>query len=932
MSAVKNWACSIVLLLCCTHVLAQQPVLSVYNNGEYILTEYLYFYEDRDNSLTIDHIKKGDANELFKPLQNDFLTFGLTQSSLWFKIQLRYPQGAPNYAATKSFLYEVARAHLDFAELYIVKSDGSHTRISSDIRTDLEERPVVHINSVFPFEIALGEELTVYLQVRNRTGTFLPQTLWTPEAFATKVAHEEYMYGFFYGGMVIMLIYNFLLFASTKHETYLYYFCYLLGVLLFEFVDLGHGFAFFKTDIFLFHKDYIPMFFWILWLVGMRYTQHFLDLKERHPAINYVVNAYYFLSFFSLLIALEYDYYATVQYIAPFGGVAVLMVLALSSYVWYKGNENAAFFTYAWACNMGGFALFSSVVIGLLPAHPLLLFSMPVGTLLEAVVLSMALADRIKRAEKYKLDANQRAIENLSRYRSVFDNAVEGLYQMTLSGRLLNVNHAFARMLGYNSPGSVLQHSRNAVESLFVDPHRQHSQLAHVGWLNEEINASNQAGLPLNALHYAKVVRDYEGNALHIEGRLTDISDRKERERAQRERLKERRDKEVAKRATNSKSEFLRHMSHEIRTPLSAIIGYGECLRETLLSSQEKRHAVSTLTENAHKLLQLINNILDYSKIEADKLILEAIEVDLPATIESVHEHLQGLLSQKDLSFGVELEPPVPSHIICDPTRLRQILVNLCSNAIKFADKGGITVKLSWNGEQQRLCILIKDTGKGIDADMLARLQRSLSTSQQAQPPQGLGLTLAHRLAHLLGGHLTIESQVGQGTSVSIELPTTLPTQPRWIKTPYTRRTADKPLHNIPQLAGRVLLAEDNVVNQKLILRVIEKTGAEITVVPDGRRALNEGKKHTFDLILMDINMPVMGGLEATQKLRAWGYTKPIYALTAESGKDEVEACIAAGCNGHLSKPLELTVFYTVLAESLPHRDTNTTHTRGPAS
>lgn len=918
---VKHWLSLVLLLLCCTGVRAQPATLSVYNNGEYALTDYLSFYEDKSNALTFRQVMDASSEDRFKTLSNRYLTFGLTQSTLWFKLKLRYPNGAPNHLASKTFYYEVARAHLDIAELHIVRADGRVDTIASDVRQPLSEKPVVHINSVFPFEMALGEDVTLYLRVQNRTGTFLPQTLWTPDAFAAKVSHEEYFYGVFYGGMMVMLVYNLLLYCSSRNNTYFYYSGYLLGVMLFEFVDIGHGFTLFKEDYLILHKEYIPFFFWVLWLVGMRYTQHYLEIRERHPAINYAVNAYYFLSFICLLIALEYNYYATVQFIAHFGGTAVLLVLGLSIYIWYKGNANAEFFTYAWAFNMLGFALYSSVVVGLSPAHPLLLFAMPIGTLLEAVVLSLALADRIKRAEKQKIDANDRAIENLSLYRSVFDNAVEGLYQMSLTGRLLNVNHAFSRMLGYATPAMALQDSRFAVGHLFPDPERLRTQLANEGMLNEEIRAQAANGIDLNALHYATLVRNSDGTPVHIEGKLTDLRDRRERERAQHERLQERRAKEVATRATHAKSEFLQHMSYEIRTPLAAIIGFSESLRENLLSQFEKRSAIAAITENSHKLLQLINNILDYSKIEANKLALETMDVDLAAVLHQLQTQLQAPLTEKRLAFTFEVLPPVPSHIMTDPTRLQQILLNLCNNAIKYTDQGKITVKLSWDGVRARLRLDVVDSGQGILPELLQRVRRSLSDRYYSQAPQGLGLTIANQLARLMGGELTIDSVPGKGCTVTVELPATQGSDTHWITQALAPYKPHPPLQNIPQLMGRVLVAEDNAVNQKLIQRIVSKTGADLVIVSDGKQALEAASATPFDLVLMDINMPVMDGLEATRALRASGYVRPIYALTAETGQQEIGECIAAGCNGYLAKPLELVPFYAILAECLPRRD-----------
>lgn len=917
MSAVRVWWVLTIWLMGFTPVLAQQPVLNVYNSGEYVLTDYLFMHEDKANRLDIDTILHPGSDEQFQPLKDKFLTFGLTQSGLWFRLQIRRPAGIPNIAAEKTFYYEVARSHLDIAELHIVRRDGSVTTLSADTRTALPDKPVPHINSVFPLTLALGEEVTLYLHVHNSTGTFLPQTLWTPEAFATKVAHEEYFYGLFYGGMLILLVYNLLLFLSSHNATYLYYSGYLIAVILFEFVDIGHGFNLFGEEFFAFHKHYIGIYFWLLWLMGMRYTQHFLEIRERHPAINIAINAYYFISFFSLLIALRYNYFATIQYSAHFGGVAVLLVPTLSIYVWYKGNQNAEFFTYAWACNMGGFALYCSVVVGLAPAHPALLFAMPIGTLMEAVALSLALADRIKRAEKQKLDANQRAMDNLSRYRSVFDNAIEGLYQMSLGGRLLSVNRTFSRMLGYASPIHVLQQPGSAFDCLFTDRERQYGQLAANGLLTEEIGTAPESASGFQALHVARLVRNDNGQPLHIEGKLTDISERMERERAQRERLRERREKEAAQRATQNKSEFLKHMSFEIRTPLAAIIGYGECLQDRSLSAQDKHRAITSVTENAHNLLHLINNILDYSKIEAGKMVLESVPVNLQTLLDNIQTEQQSLLSGKDVSLSVSVIPPVPGTIMGDPTRLRQVLLNLCSNAVKFTPRGHITLHICWNKSTGQLTLSVQDTGIGMSEERLHLLNGSQAALMIGPSPGGLGLTISRQLVQLMGGELSIDSAPGKGSTATLTLPATITENAGWLEMPNAAQHKSTLLQNIPRLQGHILVAEDNVVNQKLIARIISKTGALVTVVADGAQALEEALRGNYDTLLMDVNMPVMGGLEATAALRARGFDRPIYALTAEHGSEEIQASLAAGCNGHLTKPIDVPEFYRVLSTCL---------------
>lgn len=937
MSAVKNTLWMLLFWFCCAPALAAAPTpaLSVYNNDDYALADFLDFLEDPDHRFTVNDILTPAINEKFHRLENTSLTFGLNNSDLWFRLRLKYPSGAPNTETIKSWYLEIARTMLDVAEIHILRPDGSLQRFSADIRRPFSERPVKHVNSILPVDMALGDELTLYIHVRNSTSTFLPMTLWSPAGFAEKVAHEEFLYGVFYGGMCIICIYNLLLFLSGRSARYLTYVGYLFAVIIFEFIDIGHGVALFPYNEILFKKQLIPFYFWMVWIFGFLFVQNFLDIKTRHPAINYFFNAVYGIAISSLFISPSYDVFASVVFLAHFGGSMIIVVLVISAYVWYKGHEDAGFFTYAWSFNIGGFFLYSLIVLGLTPAYPILLAAMPIGTLLESTVLALALANRIKKAEKRTLFANEMAIENLARFRSVFDNAVEGLYQMTLGGRLLNVNPSLAKMLGYTSVEALLNDPVPAANKIYPAPEQQFLALADQRHLLEERNISTSSGQTIFANHSAQLICDENGAPMHIEGSLVDVGESKERERAQRERLRERREKQLARSATESKSQFLKTMSYEIRTPLTAIIGFSESLRSNDLDPAEKQVAVDMVTRNSVHLLQLINDILDFSKIEAGKMAIESIAVDVLGLVNQTCAHFEPIAQKKGLHFRLSLQFPLPAKVLSDPTRLKQILHNLCNNAIKFTQIGQITLEIRWDGAQQQLFLSVRDTGAGINKEKIRLLTQLVHQprTQQLQAGIGLGITITHQLTQLMGGQLTFDSEENVGSQFTACIACKLPENSEWMKESASLAPPrPKALQGIPLLTGHVLLAEDNPVNQKLIQRVISKTGAQVTVAGDGQQALEAACQQRFDLILMDINMPVMGGLEATRALRATGYSQPIFALTAEHGQAEVDASLTAGCNGHLTKPLELVPFYQVLAAHLPARHTTSeANTQGQA-
>ncbi|CBL45651.1 Hypothetical protein HDN1F_20680 [gamma proteobacterium HdN1] len=953
---VQPCALWFLLMLLCPPLWAKQATLNIYNSDHYVLTDYLSFYEDTSANLDIDTIRSADFQANFSDLPNRYLSFGVTRSALWFKIQLHYPTGAPNFEARKTLFYEVAKHHLSVSELYIVRANGEIEAIRADARTPYTQRPLANAHSIFPLTLSLGEEVTLYLHVRNDAGTYLPQNLWTPSGLAKRVANDEFIFGVLYGSIFIILIYNLLLFLTSRNKNYLYYFLFVGSALIFEFIDLGHGFGLFKDHLFFLDKQYISFFYWILWISGANYVQKFLEVKKYHPALNTGINAFQVLNLLFIPIGLYYNYLSTMMYITYFGAAMVFGVLILVLYMRYKGSRNAEFFAYAWSINMFGFSSYGFASAGLIPPTALTMFSMPFGTMMEAVVLSLALADSIKRAEKDNVDANQRAVRNLALYRSVFDNAAEGLYQMSLSGRILSINRAFATMLGYANPALAMK-QRNAVSlQIIPDPEKALELLHQNSSLSRQLNLIDSEKNALPVLHDFSLTRDTDGTPLRIEGRVIDLSERKRREQVQKERSKGRREKELARKITQNKSEFLRSMNHEIRTPLHYVIGFSESLRENILSPQEKQYAIRLIAANAQHLLGLINNILDYSKIDANRLELEKGRISITSLAAHPSECLAHLPPDSDFQFDAKLTSPVPAEVAGDPGRIQQVLILLYQYILAHSGKHRIMLNIGWNQDHQllHLQLVFNETKESLEA--LQHLQKDLSSKHSAQVPEEIGLAIAFRLIHLMGGQVTIKAQQSspldhpsqepsthiisdtvpelrqgvQEISISLSIPAEMQEASGWLKTLSQLSNASS--KNSPEnslLQGHVLLAEDNPVNQKLVRRIIEKTGAKVTIANNGVEALQHAESKNFELVLMDINMPMMDGIEATKRLRAAGYQGSIFALTAESGSEEIRLCKEAGCNGYLQKPLELAKFNQVLRKALsispPLPETNVT-------
>ncbi|MGD9126548.1 MAG: ATP-binding protein [Planctomycetia bacterium] len=395
--------------------------------------------------------------------------------------------------------------------------------------------------------------------------------------------------------------------------------------------------------------------------------------------------------------------------------------------------------------------------------------------------------------------------------------------------------------------------------------------------------------------------------------------------------------KEQAEAANRAKSEFLANMSHEIRTPLTAILGFTDLLRKGAYDDDhEAQHEqLELIHRSSRHLLELINDILDLSKIESGKQHSQSVSCSPHNIVNEVIAVQQVAAVQKGLYLKYEWGTPVPETIQTDPSQFRQILINLVGNAIKFTKTGGVTVMVGMaeKNEQELLAVRVQDTGVGIPEEKLQRIfepfvQADTSVTRQFGGT-GLGLSICRRMAKTLGGRLTVKSKPGKGSTFTVMInPGDLDGVKRLDKMPTVERTAttSEPLHaNIPpqkkahvptekislttkshNLRGiKVLLVEDGETNRKLLELILQRAGADVTMAENGQDGFEKAQQEPFDVILMDIQMPIMDGYTATARLRELDITTPIIALTAHAMVGDAKQCFKVGCNEYLSKPVE---------------------------
>ena len=498
------------------------------------------------------------------------------------------------------------------------------------------------------------------------------------------------------------------------------------------------------------------------------------------------------------------------------------------------------------------------------------------------------------------------------RYRLLFERNLAGVFRCSHDGTVVDCNDAAARILGFESG---LELIGRAASQVMVDPDQQRPAaqiIAEQGTAHQERRLRRKDGSIAWVIAHTSVQHGTHG--LEFEGTFIDITTRKMAEEEMRKA------KEAAEAASRAKSEFLANMSHEIRTPMNGIIGMTELALDTPLS-EEQRDFLSTIKNSADSLLNIINDILDFSKVEARKLAIDQLPFSLRDTVRAVIKDLSLRASEKKLSLLCHFAPEVPGAVIGDPGRLRQILMNLAGNAIKFTNRGGIKVLVRRSAENPDLLhFTVSDTGIGIAPEKQKSIFEAFvqadSSATRHYGGTGLGLTIASQLVTLMGGRIWLESEVGKGSTFHFTAQLTA-TGDSALQAPAKPYPQPESLPARGQEPLRILIAEDNPVNSRLATLLVEKQGHRAVTVATGREALKALEQERFDLVLMDLQMPEMDGFEATriirERERGTRRHLPIIAMTAHAMSGDRERCLAAGMDNYISKPVDRNLLFAAI-------------------
>ncbi|MTV50663.1 PAS domain S-box protein [Heliobacillus mobilis] len=531
----------------------------------------------------------------------------------------------------------------------------------------------------------------------------------------------------------------------------------------------------------------------------------------------------------------------------------------------------------------------------------------------------------------------QRIIENKlkateQQLKGIFDSLDLVFWSMDpLSSRVLQISPACEKIYGY-PPEAFIENPQLWFDCIHPDD-------IHNG---EKANSNVLGGAPVYTEN--RIIRrdgevrwirvhiiplfDDDGRITLLNGLVMDITDKKQTE----EEL--RLAKEKAEEASRAKSNFLAMMSHEIRTPMNGILGMNDLMLDTPLNREQNEYA-QAIQESAEVLLNVINDILDYSKVEAGKMQLETIDFDLHRTIQSVIKVFTNKAKDKGLVLSLSISPEIDKTLQGDPSRLRQVIFNLLGNAIKFTNSGTVSLTvtvISKDNDRMKVCFEVTDTGIGIEKGLLGYLftpfaQADSSTSRMFGGT-GLGLAISKKLVELMEGEIGVISEIGKGSTFWFSVSFLTSQSPRAENTLPTDEISllHKNNHPLWQTKRPLLLVEDHETNQKLAVALLNKLGLQVDVAKNGMEAIHAVTEKEYTLILMDCQMPELDGFETTQIIRDWEFAQhlhiPIIAMTAMAMQGDREKCIRAGMDDYISKPIMIEELITVLARWLPKQRT----------
>ena len=773
---------NLLIFFCLSSFAAIDPIVLDANSQQIALGHHAYYLEDIDGNYSLNDIAELDDSN-FELLTEESLNKGFTHSTYWLKFSI-VDKTFDN--KTQSWKLEATYPLLDYLDLYIVDSDKNIEHIKMGDTYLYNQRPVDHRNFIAPISLQDNEQKDIYVRVNTSSSMQIPIFIWHPDYFFEARSGEQYGLGLYYGMMLVMFFYNFFLWFSIRDANYLWYIGYLAAFAILQATTSGLGYQYLWPNSPWIESIAPPVSIALVGIFGIAFTRRFLHTRQYHVVADNLLKMVLGLSTVVLGLSFIADT-ATVMALAKVVVVTFLLfILYASVAMLLRGHRQARFFLAAWVSLILGGLFTIGMMLGIFPNTFLMTHASKIGSVIEIILLSFALADRIKVIEKEKKIIENRAQKELQR-------------------------------------------------------------------TNKKLQENNQL-----------------------------------------------------------KDEFLATISHEFRTPLNGILGSLE------LAQQESSNGnIKTAKASADEMLNLVDQVLSYTELQSGNFIIKAAAINLNDLVEKINNTIKPLCSDKNIDFSIENNPRNPHIIIADKKRLFQALNPILDNAIKFTDEGHInlSIQIKYTNNQYLLVLKVEDTGIGIAEDKRDNILDAFTQGDGSFSRQfgglGIGLSLVNALCTQLGGNIFISSELNYGTLVELSLPIEVPHQSLSNNQDDEENAAEP--KRLKENA-RILIVEDNHINQVVLKTMLQRLNLETYTADHGAKALAllnqlQGEGNGIDLILMDCQMPIMDGFDATRHIRSSNepYANiPIIAVTANALSSDKERCLQCGMNDYLSKPFQL--------------------------
>jgi len=1003
------------------------------------------------------HDSKKSSSSHWEAVLADNIIGGFTESVYWVRFTVENTRSDP-----LPWVLEVDYPILDFIELYTpILSDEAlpaYEKTRAGDQLPFNERPIKYRNITFPITSLAHSTQTYYMRFETESSMYIALNIWPGNSFSESIEGKLVTFGFLYGIVFLATLYCLINAVFLRVRMYLFIAISIFGSLSYSMSINGFAFQYIWPESLWLQSVSIPFFLNLCFGFALFYSREFLDLENSSPFTDKIIFIFASICLALAASSLVLSYSSVIRISTIFAIVTALAAFWAGMVSFYHGNKSARFYLIGWMALIVGAVTFALKSLGVLPSNLFTVWGQEFGFAGIAIFLTLAQSDHFFQAQRKheaQRSASLKATKDAEmKYRSLFENAIEGIFQMSLDGKLVNANKAYANILGYQDVTALFAQSHPAFSlNCLLENGRNKfkTQLAH-----EDSALTFETSIPLAAGETRWIsisiqqIHDHLGQVSHYEGAMANITESKKRQNAEKQ-------QRMAEASTEAKSLFLANMSHEIRTPMNAIIGFTD-LAIGRNTDHQQAGFLKKIRMASTNLLGIINDILDFSKIEAGKLEIENIAFSLKDVLSNLNNIVAANIEAKNIKFNLIVDKDIPDQLIGDPLRIGQVLLNLCNNAIKFTSEGKVEVELELVSLNKRdmsinLCGRITDTGIGIAPEKLKNLFSSFTQADDSTTRRfggtGLGLSISKQLVEMMGGELSVESIVDQGSVFSFSLAGKIQDRRKRHNPHFTnhllplnilvvddqqdaRELFEKTLvalsHNVtclsdsqetlkemlakqnegnpydvlitdwimPDVDGiscciqvqehpeiirpklilvtgydqgetkkqaeaagidkymikpikendlskvlhglfenrrenppkqlplntvenfdfeglKALIVEDVAMNQELAIEILSKKGIEASLANNGQEGVDAVRTNTFDLVLMDMQMPVMDGCQATVEIRKFNQQLPIIAMTANAMTVDKNKCLAAGMNGYVTKPINPEVLFNTI-------------------